>query len=280
MAINRSSVVTGCLVLGVLPAIAPPAPGSEGPDAWALAYTEDFSDDSWRDTWKLDGYAELSTEAEGPTGFLRIKTLSSPVNTRDKASVLWLRKRFEGNLLIEFRARGEAGSRALFYFNANPASSSGYPGLFDWDRPDAKMLRYAGTGLMELYSVGILRNDQEVCNLRYLGGDAMSKIFVAQRPVFEKVSAIASFDSPYAGRPADTWFEHELEIRDNRIVLSVDGQRLVEHLDTGTVELPDCRWEPLTEGGSIALRNFRATTVCLDYVRVYQFQENAEGILP
>ena len=280
MAIIRLTVVTGCVALGVLHAIVPTASGSEGPDAWALVYTEDFSDDSWRNAWRLDGYAELSTEAEGPTGYLRIQTLPSPVNTRDKASVLWLGRRFDGDLRIEFRARGEAGNRALFYFNANPGASSGYRGLFDWARPDAKMLRYAGTGLMELYSVGILRNDQAVCNLRYLGGDAMSKIFVAQRPVFEKVSAIASFDSPYAGRPADTWFEHELEIRDNRIVLSVDGQRLVEHLDTGTVELPDCRWEPLTEGGSIAFRNFRATTVCLDYVRVYQSQENAEGKSP
>ena len=92
----------------------------------AILYEEDFSDDSWREEWKLEGHAELFTEKEGDTDFLGIRTLFSEVNTRDHFSTLWLRKRFRGDLLIKFRARAEAGSRALLYFNANPTELFSY----------------------------------------------------------------------------------------------------------------------------------------------------------
>ena len=258
---------------GIALTVVSAAQGVDSSVVWQPTYEEDFSDDSWRDAWKLDGSAELSTEKEGETDFLGIKTLHSEVNTRDRCSTLWLQRPFEGDLLIKFRARAEPRSRALLYFNANPTERSGYESLFDWERPDAKMFRYAGTGLMELYSVGILRNDQRVCNFRYLGGPEMSKFFVAQQPLFTKISAIASYDSPFADKPANTWFEFALEIRNNHLAFDVDGHRVIDHVDTGMVESADCQWKPLTKGGCIALRNFNATKVCFDYINVYQAKE-------
>ena len=127
---------------------------------------------------------------------------------------------------------------------------------------------------MELYSIGILRNDQEHCNLRYLGGPEMSKLFVAERPTFAKNPVIARSESSFVEEPPTTWFEFALKTRNNHIHFDVDGRSMIDHVDTGTVVLSHSQWNPLTNGGCIAFRNFRATTMCLDYITVYQAKQN------
>ncbi len=118
MKTNFFLIIAKSTILVILLVFAAAAHGLEVPVAWVSVYEEDFSDDSWHEAWKLDGSAELSTGKDADTSFLRIKTLSSEVNTRDKYSTLWLRKRLRGDLLVKFRARADAGNRALLYFRS------------------------------------------------------------------------------------------------------------------------------------------------------------------
>jgi len=242
-------------------------------ESWSLAFEEDFSDASYEDRWFLDGFADLSLEGEGGTRHLRIKIRPSADNPKNFQSVLWCREKFLGDLRFRFRAKGESGNASIFYFNANPTKDSGYDSIFDWVRPDAQMARYAGSGKMEMYSVGLLRNTAK-CNFRYIGGGtvhAYNRPNRQQDRAYDKATLICSYDSPFEGKP-DTWFEFDLQIVGNRITLEVDGEKVLDVQDNGKTEPGVFSRMPLTRGGFFGFRNFKPSAVCVDYIKVYRRQ--------
>ncbi len=233
---------------------------------WALWMAEEFSDDSYRKRWRTEGLAELTTGKAGAVRFLRIRTLENPGQREDKQSVLWFRRPVPGDLLFVFRVRAEAGNQSLFLFNANPTRESGFRTIFDRPRPDAQYVRYAGTESIEMYSLGMLRDRQRQCNIRYLGGSAV-KTRSFQQGVH--IPNLHAHGSPYFGKP-DTWFELDLSIEGRRISLLVDGIQIAELEDAGESGELGTKWTPLTNGGYFGFRNFVPGRVEVDYIRVYR----------
>jgi len=231
---------------------------------WQLVFQEEFSDASYKDDWQLDGKAELTLKTEGKAGYLEIAT--------KKRSVLWLKRHFGGDIRVVFRARGQTKNRSIFYFNARPTPDSGFKTVFDWPRPDADMKRYAGTNIVELYTVGMLRDDQDVCNLRYLGG---TTAWAYNRPkrnrdgAYDTETIFKPYDSPFRNQP-DTWFEFDVQVIGEQILMVVNHVTVIDLVDPGRTPQGKSTWKPLVSGGWIGFRNFRPKTVCLDYVRVYR----------
>jgi len=243
---------------------------TRGDHAWTLVFEENFSDASHMKNWLLDGFADLSMEGEGQIRYLRIGTKPSADNPNNFQSVLWRQERYRGDLRFEFRAKGEPGNCSIFYFNANPTKGSGYDSIFDWERPDAQMARYAGSEKIEMYSVGILR-DVGKCNFRCIGGntvDAYRKPDRRETRIHEKATLICSYDSPFEQKP-DTWFTFDLQIVGRRITLKVDGEQVFEVEDNGKDEPGVFSRTPLTNGGFFGFRNFKPNAVCVDYIKVY-----------
>ncbi len=239
-----------------------------------LLFEEQFSNPSCLDNWCLEGFARLSLGGQNDTGHLEIITTADPTNQDNKQSVLWCAKPFRGNLRFEFRARGQPGNRSIFYFNANPAGHFGLESIFDWSRPDAQMTRYAGCDSIEMYSVGILRDDQEICNLRYIGGTTASayrdpSMVTGPELPYGLETIISAYQSPFLGRP-DSWFEFALEIVDGRITFEIDGSQLLSLEDPENVGGEAFGWRALTDGGWFGFRNFVPGRVDYDYLRVYQ----------
>ncbi|MGH8694430.1 MAG: hypothetical protein ACREVM_09425, partial [Burkholderiales bacterium] len=238
---------------------------------WTLRSDEEFSDESCLKRWCLEGMAKLTPANEGPTRFLRIQTLESAANRELKQSVLWRREPVRGAAVrFVFRARGESRNQSLFLFNANPTRESGHRSIFDWTRPDALYVRYAGSELIEMYSVGILREREKQSNLRYLGGVAVK---ARSFPEGVHIPILGSFDSPCFDRP-DTWFEYDLRVEGRRITLFVDGRQVAAVEDTGASAALGTAWTPLTDGGYFGLRNFVPNQVDVDYVRVFTKRES------
>jgi hypothetical protein len=225
-------VILGCLVLGIgswttcygsehcsksEPARrsgpqtdAPQAAASDSP--WELIFDEDF-DDAWQSRWQLDGIAELKANIVDGNRVLAIHTQRDPDIAANRQSVLWCKRRFRGNLRIAFRIQAETGNRSIFYFNARPTRPSKDQTIFDWQRPDAQMEHYAGDERLEMYSVGILRDDESSCNLRYIGGSAAEAFQMRRQRSeawFGEETIIRSYPSPYRGKP-DTWFDVDVQ---------------------------------------------------------------------
>lgn len=243
---------------------------------WELVFQENFSDYSFRQRWKLEGFAEEEIVKDNSADFLKITTKYSEINHDNKQSVLWCRERFTGDLRFEFRAKGGPGNRSIFYFNANPTSNSGFGSIFGWHRPDAQMLRYAGSDSIEMYSVGILRDNQELCNLRYIGGTTApayrDPIMHRHRQVlYGNETIFNSYHSPFLNKP-DTWFEFKLQITGGEVAMEVNGVTVFDVRDPGNVGTEQFAWTPLTNGGWFAFRNFVPRTVCIDYVKVYRMK--------
>ncbi|MBN1670051.1 MAG: hypothetical protein JXR37_03415 [Kiritimatiellae bacterium] len=236
--------------------------------SWQPVFAEEFSDDSYRERWLLDGTAELAIERDGETSALKIATRANASNKKDKASVLWCRQRFAGDVRICFRARAQSGNRSILFFNARPMPDSGHTTIFDWARPDALYARYAGDPVWAMYSVGILRDDENTCNLRYIGGTAAAALAAVSYRQFQEETVLFGYDSPFHGKPL-TWFEFDLRVIGKQIVLFVDGAKVIDLLDPGNMGTPDYGWASLTGGGWLAIRNFRPNSVWVDHVRVY-----------
>ena len=135
-------------------------------EQWQLVLQEDFDSPKCLGEWSLDGPADVSVT---PDGKLRIKTEQCEVaGHRARCSVLWHRAPFWGDLRIEFDAKAARKSRCLFLFNARATGPD--HSIFAWKRPLAAYADYAYEPRIELYSMGILRSDQKLLNLRHLGG--------------------------------------------------------------------------------------------------------------
>ncbi|MBN1676041.1 MAG: DUF1080 domain-containing protein [Kiritimatiellae bacterium] len=236
--------------------------------AWQLAFHEDFAAPINAADWQLDGNAKLAVKTEGETSYLEIDTANR--------SVLWLKQRFDGDVRLVFRARGQSKNRSIVYWNANPTPESGCKTVFGWTRPDADMGHYAGTNIMHLYSVGILRDDLDTCYVRHLGG-ATASLYPWTREQrrrgagkrHDDETGFASCPSPFFGKP-DTWFAFDLQMAGKRITLAVDGKTVLDVEDPGKTVSGRIPWRVLTNGGWIAFRNFKPTKVDLDYLRVYE----------
>jgi len=237
-------------------------------DAWRPVLQEDFADDSFRDRWVLEGFADLALERDKDLPHIRIATTRNPHEPKNRQSVLWCKQRFSGNVRVTFRAKGATANRAILYFNAVPTPESGHRTIFDWDRPDAEMIRYAGDSRIAMYTLGMLRDDQNVCNLRYIGGSIADAYTALPFDPYQQASIIKAYDSAFRDKP-DTWFDFDIRVVGRRIALDIDGVNVFDVQDTGCAELDEWRWESLTEGGWIGFRNFVPNDVCVGRVRVY-----------
>ena len=138
-------------------------------DQWVLSLREDFDSPACLTEWSLDGPADVSVTADGK---LRIKTEQRDVGGEQaRCSVLWRRQPIWGDLRFEFDCQADPKSRCLFFFNARGNGAD--RGIFTWERPLAAYGDYAYEPRMELYTMGMLRSDQTLLNLRRLGGSAL-----------------------------------------------------------------------------------------------------------
>ena len=257
---------------------------ASGCSTWEPVLVEDFSSPEALKAWRLDGVADLSIEREGDTDFMRIVTQPYPGKKRGQ-STLWHADPVDGeSLRFVFRMRGDKKNRSLFFFNARPLRE-GDGTIFDWPRDDAQYRQYAGCDRMGLYSVGILRYDQDVCNLRHLGGpggagahnllyektaDGKPAFAGNFQDFFAGASVFGSFPSPFVAKEPNSWFECDLRVERGRVTFLVDGQQFLSVQDPGHGERTEYIWEPQTDGGWFAFRNFLTNTVDVDYLRVYR----------
>jgi len=230
-------------------------------------FEEDFADDAFRDRWVLEGFADLMLGRDGDMPFLRMATTRNPENPKNKQSVLWCRQRFPHDLRVQFRAQGATANRAIFYFNAVPMPDSGHETIFDWGRPDAEMTRYAGDSRIAMYTVGMLRDDEDKCNLRYIGGTISEAYAKLKFEPYQQASIIESYASAFEGKP-DTWFDFEVRVEGRRIAMDVNGQTMFDVEDRGRAGSDDWTWDPLSEPGWLAFRNFVPNEVCIAQLRV------------
>jgi len=241
---------------------------------WELVLEEEFYDRSCLDRWRLEGFADLNLGREEGVDYIEITTRRDTADHDNRQSVLWCNEPFRGDLRFEFRARGETSNRSIFYFNANPVEGFDLSSIFDWLRPDAQMLHYAGCDSIEMYSVGILRDDQQECNLRYIGGTTAPayrnpEMMTDVQRLYGDETIFKAFPSPFLGRP-DTWFEFDLQVESSHITLKIDGKIIIDLEDPQDVGTEKFAWISLTDGGWFGFRNFVPGKVCYDHVRVYK----------
>lgn len=238
-----------------------------------LIFEENFSDDTWQDRWTVEGYADTAVRREGETSYLEVTTK----NQATAMSVIWCRQRFPGNCRYEFRAKAESHHNPIIYFHARPTETSGADTIFAWKREATSMEEYAGRPYIEMYSVGILRDHQPACNLRFLGGTGTSEAFQkywkhGKFDRYDAESVFHSYPAPSFGKP-DTWFDFALQVKGKRITLDIDGKRVMDLDDPGRSASGDYTWKPLTDGGRFAFQAFvmgAQRRHCLDSLRVYQ----------
>ena len=238
-----------------------------------LIFEENFNDDTWQDRWHLEGYAETAIRREGETSCLEMTTR----NEATAMHLIWCKRRFPGNCRYEFRAKAEPYHNPIIYFHARPTEMSGEDSIFAWKREATSMEEYAGRPYIQMYSVGILRSHQQMCNLRLLGGTGTSEAFQKywkhnQCETYDAESVFHSYPGPYFEKP-DTWFDFALEVNGKRITLEVDGQLVMDMVDPGQSASGNYTWTPLTDGGWFAFQAFtmfEAKKLSVDYLRVYQ----------
>lgn len=239
--------------------------------SWSLVLEEPFTESDFLKRWMLEGEADLDVRSEGGRKFLRIQTRQSVTDKHLHHSVLWFRERLAGDLRFVFRARGQKGNGTIFYMNARTVAGSPYKSIFDWKRPDALEERYSASPDFEAYTFGYLRSPE--CNLRHVGG-----VTAAAWPKpwnqetirrYERESILLSLPSPF-GDNCDQWHDFDLRIVGSRISGSVDGMTLFDMTDEGKTPRGTLRWTPLTGGGWAGFRNFRASWIDVEFVRVYR----------
>ena len=219
----------------------------------------------------LEGEADLDLHAEDGRKFLRIATKQSAAKKSVHHSVLWYRERLAGDLRFVFRARGQKGNGTIFYMNARTAAGSAYISIFDWQRPDAVEDRYSASPDFEAYTLGFLRFPE--LNLRHVGGvtaAAWPKPWNEENTMrYERESIILGPPTPF-GERIEEWHDFDLRIVGNRLSALVDGKPLFDFSDEGKTPQGTIRWTPLTGGGWTGFRNFQATWVDVEFLRIYR----------
>ena len=238
--------------------------------AWRLVLDERFADAGFRGRWFEEGEADLDVRGENGIRFLRIGTKQSAAHKNTHHSVLWLRERLSGDVRFVFRARAQKGNGTIFYMNARTAPGSVYRSIFDWKRPDAVEDRYSACADFEAYTLGYLRAPE--LNLRHVGGVTAAAWPRQWKPEevkrYEQESIILSPAAPFGDR-VEEWHDFDLRIVGARLSASVDGKPLYDFTDEGRTPRGTIRWTPLTGGGWTGFRNFQATWVDLEFVRIY-----------
>ena len=116
--------------------------------------------------WQLEGAGEAAVTEQGELRVTNRQEVIDGVETQ--GSVMWYRRPFWGDVRLEFDCRAEPQSRAILFFNARATGDD--RNLFAWERPRALYEDYAFEPRTELYTIGLLRSDEGVLNLRRLGG--------------------------------------------------------------------------------------------------------------
>ena len=241
---------------------------ADGAGNWKLAASESFDSAKALDSWHLEGPADVSVT---PKGELQIETRQVMIDgEKARCSVLWFGKPINGDVRYEFDARGELGNRCLFFFNARPLK--GQKSIFDWQRSTAKYMDYAGEPRMQLYTLGMLRYDQEDENLRIVGGELAEYLkqmeAVPRGPerkrrneIFQRKTILQSF--PRAAKSPDRMSHYALTVTGARIVLEVDGATVLDVVDEHRKANP-------LRGGYFGFRNFRPSRAWYDNLRAYR----------
>jgi len=255
-------------VLIFLLLLSPPLFARDSAPQWELVFNEDFSQPSALDSWKLDGAAKVSIT---PDGMLLIETIEKEINgEKTHCSVLWYSQPFRGDLRFVFDGKAEPSSRCIFFFNAQPRR---HESIFDWSRPLARYGDYAWDDRIELYTLGILRSDQTIVNLRHLGDalierwkklDTLPKRHPERKRIyreFQEKTILASYTSPFDD--PDKVYHFDLRVVGNRISLAVDGKQMFDIVDSERAGKP-------LRGGYFGFRNFKPTRAWYDNLRVYK----------
>jgi hypothetical protein len=239
--------------------------------AWNLIFEERFGEGQLHRRWIQEGESDLDVRSENGRKFLRIQTRQSVTDKHLHHSVLWHRERLAGDLRFVLSARGQKGNGTIFYMNARTTPGSAYKSIFDWKRPDALEERYSGSPDFEAYTFGYLRTPE--LNLRHVGGATAA---AWPRPWNQKnadrytrESIILSPPTPF-GERLDEWHDFDMRIIANRISGCVDGKVLFDITDEGKTPQGSIPWTPLTGGGWTGFRNFEATWVDVEFLRVYR----------
>ena len=93
---------------------------------WQLVFEENFGSSSALGSWHLDGFANLRVVTEDSISYLEIETYPSGDNSDNKQSVLWLEKRFSGDLRFQFRVRATDRNRSIFFFQRHSRPRCGF----------------------------------------------------------------------------------------------------------------------------------------------------------
>lgn len=235
---------------------------------WQLVFSEDFSSPQALARWKLDGVATPSITADGR---LLIATQTKEIGGKPaRCSVLWYSQPFDGDLRFEFDGKADPKSRCIFFFNARPLK---HKSIFDWQRPRADYGNYAWDERIELYTLGMLRSDQERVNLRYLGGplasywrqlDTLPRRDPKRKKInreFQEKTIPVDYASPFAD--AEKTYHFDLRAVGNRLTLLIDGKQMFDLIDKHRAKRP-------LRGGCFGFRNFKPTRAWYDNVRVYR----------
>jgi len=228
-----------------------------------LLFKDDFSGPL--ETWFLDGQGRMSITDDGK---LCVFT--------ETPTVAWMKKRFPGDVRIEFDAMTpDEKARAILFFLADGRNGES---IFEWERK-GDYGEYAFEGRMMLYTIGMLRGfTGKPSNLRKLGGTVKpewQKLGIRKGdpgfPVpreerrrinkdFQKCTIVTGADD---GCKLNTWHHFVCEKRGARITFRVDGAIIHDWTDDGSFG-----GKPIKRG-AIGFRNFaRNTRVYYDNVRV------------
>jgi len=266
----RDTSLAGIWLLGMKPGRGDEIRQAED-GLWSLVFEESFTESEFLKRWFLEGEADLDVRSEDDRKFLRMQTRQSAADKHLHHSVLWHREGLSGDLRFVFRARGQKGNGTIFYMNARTPAGSVYQRIFDWKRPDALEERYSASPDFEAYTFGYLRSPE--CNLRHVGGvtaAAWPKPWNQENTRrYERESILLCPPSPF-GDNCDRWHDFDLRIVGNRLSGSVDGRMLFDVMDEGKTPQGTIRWKPHIGGGWTGFRNFRATWVDIEFIRVYR----------
>ena len=89
------------------------------------------------------------------------------------------------------------------------------------------------------------------------------------RQRYARESIILEYAAPY-GEDTESWHDFDLRVVGKRMTITVDGEVMADFEDAGKTPKGTLAWQPLTAGGWIGLRNFRATWVDVDFIKVYR----------
>jgi len=242
------------------------APGP-GKNAWELVVSEDFSGPDAIKGWVLDGPGQASVT----DGQLLVETQRAEVDgQKASCSVFWRPTPVWGDLRFEFDARAEMKNRCIFFFNAQPLK--GCKSIFEWKRPLARYMDYAGEERMQLYTLGMLRYDQDAENLRVVGGPLarfLKEMEKAPRgperkrlnQAFQKKTIFQSH--PSVAKDPEKMAHFVLTAVGARLTLEVDGRQIFDVVDEQRAANP-------LKGGFFGFRNFRPTKAWYDNLKVYR----------